>query len=124
MFNRSDTLSGGAELDQSDGTAWMACYTLEMFKIAVELAAEEPVTRTWPPMGGRRLADRVLSLFLAEDDGPPPSLRGRGGLVPDPSWHTEPLFHEYFHGDSGSHQTGWTGLVANLLDRRAQRRPG
>lgn len=75
------------------------------------------------------LADRVLSPFPAEDDGPPPSLRGRGGLVPDPSWHTEPLFHEYFHGDSGvglgaSHPTGWTGLVANLLDRRAQRRPG
>jgi hypothetical protein len=38
------------------------------------------------------------------------------------------LFHEYFHGDNGrgcgaSHQTGWTGLVANLIAQIAQRPP-
>ena len=41
----------------------------------------------------------------------------------DPAWHDRLLFHEYFHGDTGaglgaSHQTGWTGLVADLLLRR------
>ena len=38
----------------------------------------------------------------------------------DPHWQNYVLFYEYFHGDSGkglgaSHQTGWTGLIANLL---------
>ena len=38
-------------------------------------------------------------------------------------WHDRLLFHEYFHGDTGaglgaSHQTGWTGLVADLILRR------
>jgi len=41
----------------------------------------------------------------------------------DPNFADLVLFHEYFHGDNGkglgdSHQTGWTGLVANLLARR------
>jgi hypothetical protein len=39
----------------------------------------------------------------------------------DPYWRDHPLFYEYFHGDNGagigaSHQTGWTALVANLID--------
>ena len=41
----------------------------------------------------------------------------------DPAWHDLIPFHEYFHGDTGaglgaSHQTGWTGLVADLILRR------
>ena len=43
----------------------------------------------------------------------------------DPAWHDLIPFHEYFHGDTGagigaSHQTGWTGLVADLIIRRAR----
>ena len=43
----------------------------------------------------------------------------------DPAWHDLLPFHEYFHGDTGeglgaSHQTGWTGLVADLLLRRPE----
>jgi hypothetical protein len=42
----------------------------------------------------------------------------------DPAWHALLPFHEYFHGDTGaglgaSHQTGWTGLVADLIIRRS-----
>ena len=45
----------------------------------------------------------------------------------DPAWHDTLLFHEYFHGDDGaglgaSHQTGWTGLVADLVIRPVARR--
>jgi hypothetical protein len=41
----------------------------------------------------------------------------------DPHWHDLIMFHEYFHGDNGaglgaSHQTGWTGLVADVIRRR------
>jgi hypothetical protein len=44
----------------------------------------------------------------------------------EPAWHDLILFHEYFHGDSGaglgaSHQTGWTGLVADLIVQRQRR---
>jgi hypothetical protein len=43
----------------------------------------------------------------------------------DPAWRDLVPFHEYFHGDTGkglgaSHQTGWTGLVADLIVRRRQ----
>ncbi len=73
------------------------------------------------------LADRLVSLFLPGDDGVPPAQGHRRGKVPDPAWHEMPLFYEYFHGDTGSglgasHQTGWTALVAVLLQRRARRR--
>ncbi|MFL5759160.1 MAG: hypothetical protein ACJ789_05440, partial [Thermomicrobiales bacterium] len=42
----------------------------------------------------------------------------------DPHWRDHILFYEYFHGDNGagigaSHQTGWTAIVANLLDEVA-----
>ena len=45
----------------------------------------------------------------------------------DPVWNGLIPFHEYFHGDTGkglgaSHQTGWTGLVADLIIRRGQSR--
>ena len=46
-----------------------------------------------------------------------------------PLWRDHVPFHEYFHGDTGvglgaSHQTGWTALVAKLLDRRSRLRTG
>jgi hypothetical protein len=43
VFDRSKPLPGGAHLEQSDGTSWMAMYTLNMLTIAMELAAEDPV---------------------------------------------------------------------------------
>ena len=73
------------------------------------------------------LTDRLVSLFEPDSNGRPPSLRHRTA-APLPEWHEHPLFYEYFDGETGaglgaSHQTGWTGLVAVLLDRRARRRP-
>jgi hypothetical protein len=46
-------------------------------------------------------------------------------LQEDPAWRDQLFFHEYFHGDTGaglgaSHQTGWTGLVADLIIRRGR----
>ena len=58
-----------------------------------------------------------------------PSLAPAPGAVADPPAGDRVLFHEYFDGDTGrglgaSHQTGWTGLVANLLQKRGWRRGG
>ena len=49
VFDRSKPPPGAAHLEQSDGTSWMAMYTLNMLAIAMELADEDPSTRTSPP---------------------------------------------------------------------------
>jgi hypothetical protein len=46
---------------------------------------------------------------------------GAGKFQDDPNWHDCILFYEYFHGDNGagigaSHQTGWTGIVAKMIE--------
>ncbi|HXL16561.1 MAG TPA: hypothetical protein VN961_03465, partial [Streptosporangiaceae bacterium] len=53
-----------------------------------------------------------------------PVFGGTEKFQTDPHWRDLILFHEYFHGDNGaglgaSHQTGWTGLVAKLLEQTA-----
>jgi hypothetical protein len=73
------------------------------------------------------LTRRVSNLFLKGADGQRPVLKYHPKLAGDPQFKDYVLFHEYFHGDTGrgvgaSHQTGWTGLVAKLLQpRRAAR---
>jgi hypothetical protein len=66
------------------------------------------------------LARRLSRLFLKGADGERPVLKYHPKLAGDPHFRNYVLFHEYFHGDTGrgvgaSHQTGWTGLVAKLL---------
>ena len=66
------------------------------------------------------LTGRLTRLFLKGKDGQRPVLKYHPKLATDPHFKDYVLFHEYFHGDTGrgagaSHQTGWTGLVANLL---------
>jgi len=69
------------------------------------------------------LARRITRLFLRGKDGQRPVLKYHPKLAGDPNFKDYVLFHEYFHGDNGrgcgaSHQTGWTGLVAKLLQPR------
>jgi hypothetical protein len=66
------------------------------------------------------LSRRLARLFLKSQDGQRPALKYHDKLATDPHFKDYVLFHEYFHGDTGrgvgaSHQTGWTGLVAKLL---------
>ena len=76
------------------------------------------------------LARRLISIFLPGPDGRRPVQGASGLLAGDPAWRDLVWFHEYFHGDTGaglgaSHQTGWTGLVADLIaDRRLGGRHG
>jgi hypothetical protein len=69
------------------------------------------------------LTQRLTKLFLKGADGQRPVLKQHPKLATDPHFRDHVLFHEYFHGDTGcglgaSHQTGWTGLVAKLLQPR------
>ena len=66
------------------------------------------------------LSDRLGRIFLKNDRNERPVSGDQTKLQHDPYFNAHILFHEYFHGDTGrglgaSHQTGWTGLIANLL---------
>jgi hypothetical protein len=68
----------------------------------------------------RHIAERLTSTFTKDEDGRRPVFGGIERFQTDPNWRDLVLFHEYFHGDNGaglgaSHQTGWTGLVAPLM---------
>jgi hypothetical protein len=67
--------------------------------------------------------ERLVSLFLVDQDGRRPCFGPVQRMQTDPRWRSNLMFHEYFHGDNGaglgaSHQTGWTGLVADVIRRR------
>ena len=69
----------------------------------------------------KEIADRLTSMFLRDADGRRPVYGGTKKFQEDPHWQDHILFYEYFHGDNGaglgaSHQTGWTGLVAKMIE--------
>jgi len=68
------------------------------------------------------LGRRLVSLFTPEGGSGRPSLGGDVRFAEDPHWKDLVLFHEFFHGNTGkglgaSHQTGWTALVARLIEQ-------
>jgi hypothetical protein len=70
----------------------------------------------------REIANRLSRIFLRDPSGRRPVYGHMEKFQTDPQWKDYILFHEYFHGDNGaglgaSHQTGWTGVVAQLIQR-------
>jgi len=68
------------------------------------------------------LSDRLIRIFLKNGSGRRPFYGGLEQVHNDPHWRDLLIFNEYFHGDNGaglgaSHQTGWTGLVAKLIQQ-------
>jgi len=68
----------------------------------------------------KEISDRLSRIFLRDEHGRRPVYGGLEKFQTDPHWRDLILFHEYFHGDNGaglgaSHQTGWTGAVAKLI---------
>jgi hypothetical protein len=68
------------------------------------------------------LSHRLMNIFVKDSSGRRPVYGGIEKFQNDPQWHDLILFHEYFHGDNGagigaSHQTGWTGVVAKLIQQ-------
>jgi hypothetical protein len=71
------------------------------------------------------LSSRLQKIFLSDENSGRPVYGGQETLKNDPHWRDHILFYEYFHGDNGrglgaSHQTGWTALVANLIQGRGE----
>ncbi len=69
----------------------------------------------------KEIATRMIATFTRGPDGRRPVFGDSAKFQDDPHWRDHLLFYEYFHGDTGaglgaSHQTGWTALIANLID--------
>ncbi|MGC2109269.1 MAG: glucosidase, partial [Candidatus Korobacteraceae bacterium] len=107
-------------------TSYLLIRSLEKFAHALgpEFATESaghngrPVT---PKAMAAEIADRMIGIFKRGEDGRRPCFGPYRKFQEDPYWRDCLLFNEYYHGETGqglgaSHQTGWTGLVANLID--------
>ena len=93
---------------------------------------QDDFTIEYPTGSGNRLTldkvaadlqDRLISIFTRGPDGRRPCFGGYELLQSDPAWRDNLVFGEYFNGDNAaalgaSHQTGWTGLVADIIRRR------
>jgi hypothetical protein len=94
------------------GTAFGPSFTFTAAASASEVTAGDMASD---------LAHRLVRIFTRDASGRRPVFGGARKLQDDPHFRDWLLFYEYFHGDNGagigaSHQTGWTALVANLID--------
>jgi len=69
----------------------------------------------------KEISNRLTRIFLRDEHGRRPVYGGTEKFQSDQFWRDNILFYEYYHGDNGaglgaSHQTGWTGLVAKLIE--------
>ncbi|MCU1474122.1 glucosidase [Amnibacterium sp.] len=119
------------------GPVWLPVnYLLQQALRRYGEAAGHTVLCEYPAGSGRSatftdlaadLSDRLVSLYLPDADGRRAVWGGNPRFSTDPAWRDALLFYEYFNGDDGaglgaSHQTGWTGLIANLLLERIRDR--
>jgi hypothetical protein len=126
------------DLDQAERCEWWLANGLGGYAVGTVAGT---LTRRYhglliapvdPPMGRRLLlakaeatliAERLVDLSRRGPNGKIPAFPAGSPFQHDPHWQDPLLFYEYFHGDNGlgqgaAHQTGWTGLLANLVMRR------
>lgn len=89
------------------------------FTISVPALAEQPLHLK---AIANLIAERLVALYRRDSNGLVPAFPADSPFQHDPHWRDLMLFYEYFHGDTGlglgaAHQTGWTGLLANLVLR-------
>jgi hypothetical protein len=97
-------------------------YLGEDFRVECPVGSGEMLT-LWEVAG--EISKRLSRIFLKDADQRRPVFGAAAKFQTDPNWHDLIAFHEYFHGDDGSgvgasHQTGWTGLVAKLLQQSGE----
>jgi hypothetical protein len=77
----------------------------------------------------KEITDRLISIFTRDENGKRPVYGGTEKFQNDPQWSDYILFYEYYHGDNGaglgaSHQTGWSGVIAKLIQFYGRVDPG
>jgi hypothetical protein len=92
-------------------------YLGDDFKVEYPIGSNRWITLTEVATD---LSRRLTNIFLRNESGDRAVFGGNTRFQTDPHWRDFLLFHEYFNGDNGAglganHQTGWTGLVANLI---------
>jgi len=97
-------------------------YLGDDFKVECPTGSGRLMT-LWEVAG--EISRRLTRIFLRDDKGRRPVFGGTEKFQTDPGWRDCIPFHEYFHGDNGagvgaSHQTGWTGLVAKLIQQTSE----
>ena len=97
-------------------------YYGEEFKVEFPTGSGQRMT-LWEVAG--KLSRRMTRIFVRGADSRRPVFGGIEKFQTDPHWRDLIFFHEYFHGDNGagigaSHQTGWTGLVAKLIEQSGE----
>jgi hypothetical protein len=97
-------------------------YLGDSFKVECPTGSGKMMT-LWEVAG--EISRRLMQIFLQDADRRRPVFGGTEKFQNDPRWRDLIPFHEYFHGDNGagigaSHQTGWTGLVAKLIQQYHQ----
>ena len=97
-------------------------YLGEDFKVECPTGSGQMLT-LWGVAG--EISKRLSRIFLRETNQQRPVFGAVAKFQTDPNWRDLIPFHEYFHGDNGSgigasHQTGWTGLVAKLLQQSGE----
>jgi len=106
-------------------TSFLLVESLAKFDLAHRSAMKVDVPGSkaaiTPGQMAREIAERMIGLFTRDQNGRRRIYGGSEKFQRDAHWRDLLLFNEYFHGDDGaglgaSHQTGWTGLVANLID--------
>lgn len=100
------------------GLVTLHAYYGDEFKVECPTGSGQYLT-LWEV--SREIAGRLIKIFLPGADGRRPVFGDGTKYQTDPHWRDHLLFYEYFHGDNGaglgaSHQTGWTGLVAWLIE--------
>jgi hypothetical protein len=97
-------------------------YLGDEYKVECPTGSGRMVT-LWEVAG--EISRRLSRIFLQDAEGRRPVFGGNEKFQTDPRWKDYVLFYEYFHGDNGaglgaSHQTGWTGLVAKLIQQNGE----
>src|SRR5262249_30192290 len=95
----------------------LAAYYGDAFKIECPTGSGRQMTLF---QVAQEIAERLITTFTRDRSCRPPVYGGSETFQTDPHWRDHILFYEYFHGDNGagigaSHQTGWTGGIARLI---------
>ena len=113
------------------GPVWMPVNTLIVRGLLLMYPFYGPEFKVECPTGSgkymtlfevaKEIAGRLSKIFLRDANGKRPVYGGTRKFQDDPYWKDYILFYEYFHGENGaglgaSHQTGWTGIIARLVD--------
>jgi hypothetical protein len=94
-----------------------ASYYGDQFKIEYPTGSGQELTLRDV---AKSISERLMGIFLRDENGIRPVYGGTTLFQESPHWNDLISFHEYFHGDNGaglgaSHQTGWTALVARMM---------